>query len=109
MDEEKYELAMRIITHAGTGKSCALEAIDLAADGDFAGAEQSLAEARGEMREAHDIQFSMIQQEASGRPVDVHLILLHAEDHLTMAIMCIDLAERFMALYRRIAHDKQGG
>ena len=56
-----------------------------------------------EMKGSHDIQFSIIQQEAQGKPVEVHLILLHAEDHLTMAIMCIDLAERFINLYRRLA------
>ena len=103
MEEDKYELAMEIISHAGIAKSCALEAIDLADEGDFEGAERSLAEARHEMKGSHDVQFSMIQQEAQGKPVEVHLILLHAEDHLTMAIMCIDLAERFINLYRRLA------
>ena len=30
------------------------------------------------------------------------LWLVHAEDHLTMAIMAIDFAEEFIALYRKM-------
>ncbi len=103
MDESKYEGAMQIILHAGNAKSSALMAIDAAADGDFDEADRLLEEARTEMNASHEFQFAMTQAEANGNPVDLNIILIHAEDHLTMAIVVSDLAERFINLYRRQA------
>ena len=45
----------------------------------------------------------MISSEAKGSSVDLSLILVHAEDHLTMAIVTSDLAARMVELYRRLA------
>ncbi len=100
MDESKYENALQIILHAGNAKSSALMAIDAAHDGNFDEADKLLAEAQSEMTAAHKYQFELTQAEANGHPVDINIILLHAEDHLTMAIMASDLAERFIELYR---------
>ena len=88
MDESKYENALQIILHAGNAKSAALMAIDAAHDGDF------------EEAEKHKMQFELTQAEANGNTVDINIILIHAEDHLTMAIMASDFAERFIELYR---------
>ena len=87
MDESKYENALQIILHAGNAKSAALMAIDAAHDGDFEEAEKQLAEAQSEMGAAHKMQFELTQAEANGNEVDINIILIHAEDHLTMAIM----------------------
>ncbi|HIR91198.1 MAG TPA: PTS lactose/cellobiose transporter subunit IIA [Candidatus Limicola stercorigallinarum] len=100
MDESKYENALQIILHAGNAKSSALMAIDAAHDGNFDEADKLLSEAQSEMTAAHKFQFELTQAEANGQPVDINIILLHAEDHLTMAIMASDLAERFIELYR---------
>ena len=97
MDESKYENALQIILHAGNAKSSALMAIDAAAEGD-----RLLAESQAEMGEAHKMQFALTQAEASGNPVDINIILIHAEDHLTMAIMAADMAERMIDLYREV-------
>ena len=100
MDESKYENALQIILHAGNAKSAALMAIDAAHDGDFEEAEKQLAEAQSEMSAAHKMQFELTQAEANGNTVDINIILIHAEDHLTMATMASDFAERFIELYR---------
>lgn len=102
MEENKYENALQIIMHAGNAKSSALMAIDAAAEGDFGEADKQLEEARAEMGEAHKMQFALTKAEASGDPVDINIILIHAEDHLTMAIMGIDMAERMIDLYREV-------
>lgn len=100
MDEKEYEKAFEIITYAGNAKSSALMAIDAAADGDFERADALYAEAETDMSEAHKVQFAMTQAEASGSPIPLNIMLVHAEDHLTMAIMAIDFAKRFIQLYR---------
>ena len=91
MDETKYSGAFQIIMNAGNSKSAALMAI----------------EAATEMRAAHQAQIDMIQQEAAGNSVDVNIILVHAQDHLTMAILAKDLAEQFVELYRQMSEMKQ--
>lgn len=102
MNEEKYEIATELIAHAGTAKSCALEAIDEAADGKFDSAEELLKEGRAEMAGAHKTQFGILAQEASGTSVEVNIILVHALDHVTMAVMTLDLAERIIGLEKRL-------
>ena len=102
MDEKKYADAMQIILHAGSAKSSALMAVDSAADGDFEAAETQLEMARSEMHEAHDAQLALIQGEASGDTVELSLILIHAQDHLSMAIIASDMAERMVGMYRRM-------
>ena len=92
MDETKYSGAFQIIMNAGNSKSAALMAIEAAKD---------------EMRAAHQAQIDMIQQEAAGNSVDVNIILVHAQDHLTMAILAKDLAEQFVELYRQMSEMKQ--
>lgn len=103
MDEEKYSTAFEIIANAGTAKGCALEAIDASSDGDFEEADRLLAEGREEMHACHDAQFGMLQQEASGKPVELNVILVHSLDHLTMAIMTLDLAEKIIDRDKRRA------
>ena len=97
MDEEKYEVAFEIIACAGDAKSLALMSIEAAREGRFDEAAQNLEEARKEMAKAHDAQNDMMQNEAQGRSVELNIILIHAEDHLT-----IDFAEEFIALYRQM-------
>lgn len=109
MDEAKYENALQIILHAGNAKSNAMLAIEAAEEGDLAQAREHMDVAREEMKIAHKVQFDLVQSEASGTPVEVTIILVHAQDHLTMAIMAIDFAEHFIKLYRDKAETASDG
>ena len=102
MDESKYQVAFDLILKAGNAKSSSMMAIDLAIEFDFENAKKNLEEAENEMREAHAIQIGMIQQEAQGNPVELNIILVHAQDHMTMAIMAKEIAEQFVDLYETI-------
>ena len=73
----------------------------------FEEAEKYLKEAEQGLKEAHDAQLDMMQKEASGTPADVNIILVHAQDHLTMAIMAHDNAEEFINLYKLIRELKE--
>lgn len=105
MDESKYQVALQLILHAGNAKGSAMQAIDAAEAGDFERAQECLESARTAMSSAHELQFDMVQREANGEAVELNIILVHAQDHLTMAIMSIDFAERFVALYQRLQSD----
>lgn len=101
-DEEKYLPHFEIITLAGTARSTAIEAIEEARGGAFEAAESKLQEAKKTMAQAHEMMFDMMQQEAQGNPVEMHIIAVHAQDHITMATIMIDVAAEFLRLYRAL-------
>ena len=93
--EALYEASFTLIGIAGDSKAESMQAIDCCKQGDFEGARKHLAAADETMVKAHDAQTEMLQQEAEGNPVPVNIILVHAQDHLTMA-------EQFMDLYQTV-------
>lgn len=103
MNSEDYSVAFQLISLAGDAKSSALLAIRAAREGDFSGAEEQLERAELELRKAHRAQTEMLAQEARGEPVPVNIILVHAQDHLTSAMLVRELAGQFIDLFRRTA------
>lgn len=98
--DENYQAAFQLIMNAGNSKSLSMMAIEAAREFRFEDAEKYLEEAEQEMRTAHQAQIELIQQEASGDPVNVNIILVHAQDHLTMAMATKDRADEFLHLYK---------
>jgi PTS system cellobiose-specific IIA component len=61
-----------------------------------------LAQASEELRQAHQIQTTLIQKEASGEKTEATLLMIHAQDHLMNAITVKELAAEFVDLYENI-------
>jgi PTS system cellobiose-specific IIA component len=99
---DKVELAMSLIAGAGDARYHAMEAINIAKEGNFAGAREELDLARESMVEVHDIQTNLIREEMSGKSEEVSLLMVHAQDHLTQAMMFRELAGHFIDLYETI-------
>ena len=100
VDESKYEMSFEIISTAGNAKSLSLMAIESAREFDFNAAEEQLKEAEIDLKKAHHLQTELIQKEARGEVIDVDIILVHSQDHLTMAIMAGDFAREFIEIYK---------
>lgn len=100
MDEDKYSKIFELILNAGNSKSQSLLALEAARNFDFEEVDKCLEEAEKELRLAHKAQISMIHQEAQGIPVETNIILVHAQDHLTMAMMAKDFADEFVNIYK---------
>lgn len=100
--DEMYEMAFNLILSAGNSKSNSMMSIAAAREFRFDEAEQLLEQANDEFVNAHEIQNGLIQQEAQGKGKEVNLIMVHAQDHLTMAMMARDNAVEFLNLYRMI-------
>lgn len=103
MDPEEYQKAFAMISHAGNAKSNVMLAIRAAREGEAAKARDLLAEANNDLDEAHRTQTKMLTEEARGNPVHVNIILVHAQDHLTGAILVRDLAEEFIQIHEKLA------
>ena len=101
MNEDKYEIAFQVIMNAGNSKSSSMMAIEAAREFDFEEAKRLLKEADKDLREAHYVQTELIQKESNGNGVDVNIILVHSQDHLSMAITTRDQAEEFLNLSKK--------
>lgn len=103
MDNEKmYEIAFQIIVHAGESRSLSSEAMDAAENYDFEKADELLKKANDEFLECHQIQTDLLTAEANGESSPVNIILVHSQDHLTMATMAMENARRMMKIYRKL-------
>lgn len=98
MDKQE-KLVFEIILHGGNGRSSAMEAIAKAKIGEFSAAREKLEEASEEIRKAHHIQTTLIQNEIKGKPNEISLLMIHAQDHLMNALTLRDLASEIVDLY----------
>ena len=95
--------AFQIISAVGTARSCYIEAIQKAKEGDFEGAEKLVKEGDEMFIEGHHAHAGLLQIEAdNGQGSAVSLIILHAEDQLMSAESFKTIALEFIDLYKRI-------
>jgi cellobiose PTS system EIIA component len=100
MDDTKYQLAFQIILHAGNSKSKSMMAMQKARSGNLDEAANLVAQANNDLTEAHLIQTALSQAEICGSPVDMNIIMVHAQDHLGMAIVMSEVANEILHIYR---------
>lgn len=96
------EMAFGLILNAGDARNYALQAGEQASCSQFDEARESIAQARQSLKDAHQVQTDLIQAEARGEKNEFGLIMVHAQDHLTMAMMAIDHAEDMLRLYEKL-------
>jgi len=97
--------AMELIANAGDSRSFAMEAIMQAKGGDIVGAREALQNAKEAMVEAHDVQTELLRAELSEdstKKAELTLLMVHAQDHLTMALLMRDIAAEFIDLYETL-------
>lgn len=100
--EELARASFQIIAHVGDARSCYLEAISHAKKGDFESASASMERGAEMFRKGHAAHAELVQREAGGDPVNMTLMITHAEDQLMSAEAFGILAEEFIDVHRRI-------
>ena len=96
------EIVLNIIIHAGNAKAKLYEALQASKENDFDKADNLLKEADEEVLNAHKIQTKLIQGEAAGDKSEISMLLIHSQDHLMTSLLCIDLAQEFVDVYKKI-------
>lgn len=102
MSDSNEMIVMNLIVDAGSARSYAMEAIQLARSGEFEEAEQALQSANDEMVKAHHAQTDLIQAEARGERAEINLFMVHAQDHVMTAMLAKDLASEMVELYKKL-------
>ena len=104
MDETLSDaIVMNLVVNSGEARSIAMEAIELARQGQFEEAAAKIAEARETINAAHNFQPEIVQKEINNDPVPMSLLMCHGQDHLMTAMVVIDLAEKFIEVYQKMA------
>lgn len=96
------EVAMTLIAQAGDSRSYCMEAIGLAKEGKFDEAKAALDQASEGMVAAHETQTQLIRDEMSGNGNPVSLLMVHAQDHLNLALVMRDVAEEFVLVHQKL-------
>ncbi len=96
MNEQNYELSFGLILHASESKNNSMLAMQKARKGDYKGAKELLEKASDELQTAHQMQTDLLCEEAKGQNLPFSIILVHAQDHLTMAALTYDWAEELI-------------
>ncbi|HIW08681.1 MAG TPA: PTS lactose/cellobiose transporter subunit IIA [Candidatus Faecalibacterium intestinigallinarum] len=104
MDENLSDaIVMNLVVNSGEARSIAMEAIELARQGQFDEAAAKIAAARETINAAHNFQTELVQREVNNDPVPMSLLMCHGQDHLMTAMVVIDLAEKFIEVYQKLA------
>lgn len=101
-EEQQEKIVLELVVNGGDARSKAMEAIRLAAKGDFEAADKKLEESAEALNRAHEFQTEMIQAQLRGEEVEVSLIMVHGQDHLMNAITVKDLATEMVAMYKKM-------
>lgn len=96
-------LSFQMITFNGSARSCFVEAIGAAKEGDFDRAAELMAEGEEQFIEGHKVHAQLIQQEAQTGGTALSLLLIHAEDQMMSAETLKIMASEIIDIYKRIA------
>ena len=96
--DELEQICFEIISYVGTAKSCYVNSIAKAKEGDFDEAYNG----------GHEVHMRLLQAEASGAgKKTLPLLLLHAEDQMASAETCKLMALNFADTYRELLSLKE--
>lgn len=96
------EIIMNLIVHSGEVRSYSMEAIQYAKKGDIDEAKELIEKASTELSQAHSVQTSLIQKEASGEKTEVSLLMVHAQDHLMTSMTLKYLASEIIEIHEEL-------
>jgi PTS system cellobiose-specific IIA component len=106
LEPNTIQIATQVIIDSGNARMLAYEALDAAEVGDFEVARKKLEQAKEQIVAAHITQTEVIRSEAGGNPVQITLLLTHAQDSLMVIMTEVQLINRLIKIYERILQDR---
>ncbi|WP_312982735.1 PTS lactose/cellobiose transporter subunit IIA [Atlantibacter sp.] len=95
---------MELIANSGYARSLVFQAIRCAREQqDFAQAQDMMHQAQEALSSAHHVQTRLIEMDEGSGKIPVHLVMVHAQDHLMNAIMLMELGQEIIALHQKMA------
>lgn len=105
---ELERICFEMISYVGAAKSCYVNSIAKAKEGDFAAAADLVKQGDEAYNGGHGVHMKLLQAEASGAGKEtLPLLLLHAEDQMASAETCKLMALNFADTYRELLSLKE--
>ncbi|WP_068267875.1 PTS lactose/cellobiose transporter subunit IIA [Caviibacter abscessus] len=101
-DDKMIEIVMDLIIEAGKSKSHSMSVISFARNYEFEKANEEIVKASEAFIGAHEIQTKLIAQDLENEGIKINLLIIHAQDHLSMALMAKENALEIMNIYKKI-------
>ncbi|MFK9094423.1 PTS lactose/cellobiose transporter subunit IIA [Bacillus salipaludis] len=102
MNTDIQTVSFGLILHSGNAKSMGMEAIAHSRKGEKKVAREKIEHAKDELKKAQKVHAGLIYEEANGLSPEFSLLLMHGEDHFTMAQIIIDLAQEIIGIHEKI-------
>ena len=96
------KIIMDLIMKAGDAKGECMFALEAARKGEFFKAKNMLEKANKKIVEIHRLQSELMQRECKGEKIEVTILLVHAQDHLTNALVTYDLVDELVMYMEEI-------
>lgn len=100
-------IAMQLIANSGDARSMAFQALQEARSGDFAKAEELMKQSEACSLLAHQVQTSLLVNEANGDKNEINVLLIHSQDHLMTSLLAQELIKEMIVLHKD-KEDKKG-
>ncbi|EMA7645965.1 PTS lactose/cellobiose transporter subunit IIA [Yersinia enterocolitica] len=95
---------MELIANSGYARSLVFQAMRCAReDNNFAQADIYMEQAQEALSSAHHVQTKLIEMDEGCGKIPVHLVMVHAQDHLMNAILLMEMGREIIALHQKIA------
>ncbi|MGF1909845.1 PTS lactose/cellobiose transporter subunit IIA [Vibrio kasasachensis] len=100
--EVTEEFLMTLLCYVGSARSAFLTAMRSARNGDFALAEEQIAEGDQALKDVHKSQTELIGYDEGAGKVQMTLILTHIQDHIMTTMLCREVTEEVIAIHREL-------
>ena len=99
--------SMQMILHSGNSRNDSYEAIKLAKQKKFDEANEKIKSSVEELLLAQQEHASVLRDLAESGVMDANLLLVHAEDHVSVSEMSLDMAKEIIDLYMVVGGVKE--
>ncbi len=103
--EQVQSGAFMMIANAGSAFDHFYRAIGKAREGRYDDADEEMKLGVEDLQKAHDSQTELMAAEMSQEDIPFSILMVHAQDHLNMALFTQRMAKEFIMLYKEVHKD----
>lgn len=104
--ETMQSIGFQIISFAGSAFDHFNRAIEHASNGLFEESDNEIKLGNDDLNQAHQAQTNLLIAEVNQEELEFSLIMVHAQDHLTMAIFTQRIAKQMIVLWKEVLRGK---
>lgn len=104
---ETQQFSFQLILHSGNARSTAYEALASYKAQDKVNGALKLEEAKKELIEAQKLHAELLRKMANEEDLDLDLLLIHAEDHISSSAVAVEMTSEMIELYQKLEEIKQ--